>query len=115
MHMAREVDVAGSGWFRCVSVCGAAVQRALEAANGKDVHVMGGADVVRQALAAGIVDELTVIIAPGVLGAGKRLFDGFSDPPALGQLGGRRSPHAPFIYYRVKPSCTAAPWSCTGT
>src|SRR5258705_10356292 len=104
MHMAREVDVAGSGWFRCVSVCGAAVQRALEAANGKDVHVLGGADVVRQALAAGIVDELTIIIAPVVLGAGKRLFDGFSDSLELEQLGVRQSPHATFIDYRVKPS-----------
>jgi dihydrofolate reductase len=46
---------------------------------------MGGADVIRQALAAGLVDELTIIIAPMVLGGGKRLFDGFSrslDPRA---------------------------------
>ena len=40
---------------------------------------MGGADVIRQALAAGLVDELTIIVAPVVLGGGKRLFEGFSD------------------------------------
>ena len=40
----------------------------------KDVHLTGGADVVRQALAAGLVDELTIIVAPFILGAGKRLF-----------------------------------------
>ena len=39
---------------------------------------MGGADVIRQALAAGLVDELTIIVAPVVLGGGKRLFDGFT-------------------------------------
>ena len=36
------------------------------------MHLMGGADLIRQALAAGYVDELTVIVAPVVLGAGKR-------------------------------------------
>ena len=40
---------------------------------------MGGADLIRQALAAGLVDELTIIIAPVTLGAGKRLFDGFGE------------------------------------
>jgi dihydrofolate reductase len=38
---------------------------------------MGGANVIRQALAGGLVDELTVVIAPLTLGAGKRLFEGF--------------------------------------
>jgi dihydrofolate reductase len=37
---------------------------------------MGGAEIIRQALEAGIVDELTIIIAPVVLGSGKRLFEG---------------------------------------
>ena len=55
-----------------------AVERAREAAGDKDVNVMGGADVIRQALAAGLVDELSIIVAPVVLGGGKRLFDGFT-------------------------------------
>jgi dihydrofolate reductase len=62
-----------------------AVERAVEAAQGKDVHVMGGADVIRQALEAGLVDELTIIIAPVVLGSGKRLFEGFSSSLELEQ------------------------------
>src|SRR3954447_403597 len=37
-----------------------AVRRATEAADGKDVSVMGGADVIRQALTAGLLDELTI-------------------------------------------------------
>jgi dihydrofolate reductase len=62
---------------------------------------MGGADVVRQALDAGLVDELTIIVAPVVLGGGKRLFDGFSKSIDLEHLGVRQSPLATFIDYRV--------------
>jgi dihydrofolate reductase len=77
------------------------VQRAREAAGGKDVHVMGGAEVIRQALAAGLVDELTIIVAPVVMGGGKRLFAGFSQSLDLEQLGVRQSQFATFIDYRV--------------
>jgi dihydrofolate reductase len=66
-----------------------AVERAAEAAGDKDVHVMGGADVIRQALAAGLIDELT--IAPVVLGGGKRLFEGFSNSLDLEHLRVRQS------------------------
>src|SRR5215213_1528375 len=78
-----------------------AIERAKEAAAGKDVHVMGGADVIRQALEAGLVDELTIIVAPVVLGGGKRLFDGFSESLELEHLGVRQSPYATFSEYRV--------------
>ncbi len=88
--------------FTFVSGVEAAVERAREAAGGKDVHVMGGADVIRQALEAGIVDELTIIVAPVVLGGGKHLFDGFSRSLELEHLGVRQSPFATFIDYRVK-------------
>jgi dihydrofolate reductase len=63
---------------------------------------MGGADVIRQALAAGLVDELTIIVAPVVLGAGKQLFDGFDRSVELEHIGVRQSPFATFIDYRVK-------------
>jgi dihydrofolate reductase len=54
----------------------AAVAKARAAAGAKNVLVMGGGDLLRQSLDAGIVDELTLTIAPVLLGAGKRLFDG---------------------------------------
>jgi dihydrofolate reductase len=63
---------------------------------------MGGAEIIRQAFKAGIVDELTVIIAPVVLGGGKRLFERFSTSLDLEHLGVRQSPFATFIDYRVK-------------
>ncbi len=81
-----------------------AVEQAREAAGDKDVHVMGGADVIRQALEAGLVDELTIIVAPVVLGGGKRLFEGFTRSLELEHLGVRQSPFATFIDYRVKNS-----------
>jgi dihydrofolate reductase len=66
------------------------------------VMLMGGADLIRQALAAGYVDELTVIVAPVVLGGGKGLFDGFGESLDLEHLWVRQSPFATFIHYRVK-------------
>src|SRR6476620_2428826 len=87
--------------FTFVSGVQEGVERAVHAAAGKDVHVMGGADVIRQALAAGLVDELTIVVAPVILGAGKRLFEGFTDSLDLQHLGVRQSQYATFIDYRV--------------
>ncbi len=81
-----------------------AIERAKTAAGAKQAHVMGGAQIIGQALSAGLVEELTIIIAPVVLGAGKRLFDGFSESLELEHLGVRQSPFATFIDYRVKAS-----------
>jgi dihydrofolate reductase len=64
----RPEEEPEGGAFTFVSGMTEAVERATEAAGDKDVHVMGGADVIRQALAAGLVEELTTIIAPVVLG-----------------------------------------------
>jgi dihydrofolate reductase len=98
----RPEEEPASGEFRFVGGVEEAVERAVAAAGDKDVNVMGGADVIRQALAAGLVDELTLIVAPVVLGGGKRLFDGFERSLDLEQLGVRQSSLATFIEYRVK-------------
>ena len=98
----RPEEEPEAGGFTFVSGVQEAVKRAVEAAGGKDVHVMGGADVIRQALEEGLVDELTIIIAPVVLGGGKRLFEGFSSSVDFEHLGVRQSPFATFIDYRVK-------------
>ncbi|HEY4460097.1 MAG TPA: dihydrofolate reductase family protein [Pseudonocardiaceae bacterium] len=54
----------------------AALKRAQEAAGERDVQIAGGADTVRQYLDAGLVDDLQLHVAPLLLGAGTRLFDG---------------------------------------
>ena len=87
--------------FTFVNGLDEAVARAREAAGGKDVFVMGGADVIRQALRAGYVEELSISIAPVVLGAGKRLFDDFEEPVSLEHLRVAQSPFATHITYRV--------------
>ena len=98
----RPEEEPPGGAFTFVSGVKEAVERAAEAADDKDVHVMGGGDVIRQALDAGLVDELTIIVAPVVLGGGKRLFDGFARSLDLEHRGVRQSTYATFIDYAVK-------------
>lgn len=97
----RPEEQPESGAFTFVAGVKEAIARATEAADGKDVHVMGGGEVIRQALDAELVDELTIIIAPVVLGGGKRLFEGFTKSLDFEHLGVRQSPYATFIDYRV--------------
>ena len=97
----RPEEEPPGGAFTFVSGVDEALARAKAAAGGKDVMVMGGADVIRQALEARLVDELTVIVAPVVLGGGKRLFEGFGTSLELEQLGVRQSQYATFLDYRV--------------
>ena len=58
------------------------LERALKAAGGRDVVIAGGAHTVQQYLRAGLIDELNLVVAPILAGAGERLFDGVDD--ALG-------------------------------
>ncbi|MFD1540462.1 dihydrofolate reductase family protein [Nonomuraea guangzhouensis] len=57
----------------------AALAQAREAAGARDVAIMGGASTVNQYLAAGLIDELRLHVAPVILGRGERLFDGVGD------------------------------------
>src|ERR687890_170266 len=54
----------------------AAYSAACQAAGNNGVDIAGGASTVRQALIAGVIDELTLDIAPILLGSGERIFDG---------------------------------------
>jgi dihydrofolate reductase len=97
----RPEEEPPGGHFTFVAGVEEAVERAREAAGDKNVSVMGGADTIRQALAAGLVDQLSIVIAPVILGAGKRLFEGFDRSLDLEHVGIRQSPFATFIDYRV--------------
>ena len=57
--------------------------RALKRQDGADLLTWGSADMVRQLFAAGLVDELRLMICPVVLGRGKRLFDDNAQPSAF--------------------------------
>ncbi len=78
-----------------------ALEQAREAADGKDVYIGGGADIINQYLAAGLVDELEVHIAPLILGGGERLFDGVGPDLKLEQLRAVEAPGVAHLKYRV--------------
>ena len=59
------------------------LERAREAAGGMDVRIGGGANTIQQYLREGLIDELHIAIAPVLLSAGERLFEGV-DLRALG-------------------------------
>jgi len=69
----------------------AALDRAREAAEGKDVRIGGGASTIRQYLQERLIDELHIAIAPVLLGAGERLFEGIN----LAELGYTCTQHVP--------------------
>lgn len=58
------------------------IERARAAAGSKNVGIWGGADIIRQALKAGLMDELHLQLAPILFGGGVPLFEGF-DPEGL--------------------------------
>jgi len=60
-----------------------ALERATEAAQGRDVRLGGGVATIQQYLRAGLVDEMHLAIAPALLGCGEALLAGI-DLPTLG-------------------------------
>jgi dihydrofolate reductase len=81
-----------------------ALARATEAAGDRAVTVVGGVEVIRQLLIAGLVDELHLDIVPVFLGEGRRLFD----DPALDRIGlevidCQRTGERASLKYRVMP------------
>jgi dihydrofolate reductase len=59
----------------------AALERAFEAAGGKDVRLGGGAATIQQYLRARLIDEMHLAIVPILLGSGERLFDHLDGGP----------------------------------
>jgi dihydrofolate reductase len=68
----------------------AALKRATDAADGKDIRVGGGASTIRQYLQDGLVDEMHLAVSPVLLGSGEPLLAGFDLP----KLGYKRSEYA---------------------
>jgi dihydrofolate reductase len=78
----------------------AALEQARAVAGDKEIDIAGGASAVRQALNAGVVDELMLDIAPVLLGSGEALFDGVRSL-SLEPVEVVHSPHATHIRYLV--------------
>jgi len=99
-HRTADQPPAETG-FRFVTDLETALAQAAEVAGDGDIGIGGGADVIRQALAAGKVDELAISTAPVILGAGKRLFDGFDRDINLQVTKVYSSPYATHARYTV--------------
>src|SRR3712207_229803 len=77
-----------------------ALEQARAAAGDGDVHVAGGANAIQQFLAAGLLDELLLHVAPMLLGGGERLFENVGEP-RLEPVEVITSPAVTHIRYRV--------------
>ncbi len=73
----------GTTFYFVTEGAAAALERAREAAGGKDVRVGGGVNVIQQYLRQRLIDEMHIAISPVLLGSGERLFEGIN-LPALG-------------------------------
>ena len=78
-----------------------AIDKGRSMADDRDVVVMGGAAIIRGALAADVLDELRLHLSPVLLGAGTPLFDAGVSPRNLRQVHVRASGHATHLTYRV--------------
>jgi dihydrofolate reductase len=83
-HARAPIPMEGGTTFHFVTDgIRAALERATEAARGRDVRLGGGVATIRQYLAAGLVDELHLAISPVLLGRGEHLLAGI-DTVSLG-------------------------------
>ena len=91
-HPRAPLAMAGGTTFYFVTEgIHAALSRAREAAQGRDVRVGGGVATERQYLQAGLIDEMHLAISPVFLGEGENLFAGLDLP----KLGYQRTEHVP--------------------
>ena len=78
-----------------------ALAQARKAAGDQDVFIGGGADLINQYLAAGLVDEIELHVVPILLGGGARLFDGVGQDVKLELLRVVEAPGVTHLKYRV--------------
>ena len=100
-HPREPLEMQGGTTFAFVTDgIESALEQARAAAGDKDVAIAGGASAVQQYLAAGMLDELHLHIAPIILGAGERLLEDVGDP-TLEPVEVVASPTVTHVKYRV--------------
>jgi len=76
-HSHASIEMEGGTTFHFIDAPPAeALETARAAADGQDVRLGGGPTMIRDFLAAGLVDHLHVVVVPILLGRGERLWDG---------------------------------------
>ena len=74
-HKRESIEMEGGTTFHFVTDgINAALEKAFDFANGKDVRVGGGVSTIRQYLKAQLIDELNLVVSPVILGSGENLF-----------------------------------------
>jgi dihydrofolate reductase len=74
-HKREFIEMEGGTTFHFITEgINVALEKAFDAANGKDVRLGGGVDIIRQYLMAQLIDELHLAISPVFLGKGENLF-----------------------------------------
>jgi len=98
----KTASRAVTGFTYVIDGIGSALEKARAAAGDKDIWMMGGADAIRQYLAAGWVDEIQLHISPIVLSGGTRLFGAADTAPIrLEHTRTIETPAAIHIRYKV--------------
>jgi dihydrofolate reductase len=83
-HERKPIKMKGDTVFHFITDgIESAIEKAKEAANGKDIRIGGGVSTIRQFLQAGCIDEMHFVVSPVFLGSGENLFSGI-DIPKLG-------------------------------
>jgi len=101
-HRPHDVVVKGKTTFTFVTEgIKHVIEQAIVAAGDKRVHIMGGASIIQQALAARLVDELFLHVAPVILNSGTRLFEHLGGPIQLERAEVIESRHATHLRYRI--------------
>jgi dihydrofolate reductase len=100
-HPREPLEMQGGTTFRFITEgIESALGQATNAAGDKDVSLGGGANVVQQYLAAGLVDEILVSVVPIFLGGGARLFDNLAaTKPSIRQVEAVEAPGVTHIRY----------------
>jgi dihydrofolate reductase len=79
-----------------------ALDQAREAAGDRDVRIAGGSETIVQYVNAGLVDEVSIALAPVLFGAGSRLFEGVdASRVELEQIRSEPSPRVTHLTYAV--------------
>jgi dihydrofolate reductase len=109
-HRRDPVEMEGGTIFHFVADgIESALEQARKAAGGKDVMLWGGAQVARQYLAAGLLDELELHVVPVLLGGGARLLDDLGDADVrFEQIRAVEAPGVTHLKYRVVAGARAA-------
>jgi dihydrofolate reductase len=100
-HEREPLELVDTSFYFVSDGIESALAQAREAAGEKDVKLAGGANAAQQYMAAGLVDEIQLNVAPVLLGSGERLFDDVGADLGLEQTLVVHTPEVTHLRYRV--------------